>query len=54
MKQSTFDKLFTPVMLGGIGGIGGYILVSTLVAAIVGFVAVTLSSILYRTVATAS
>ena len=54
MKQSTFDKIFTPVMQGSIGGIGGYILVSILVAAVSGFVAVALNSILYLTFATVS
>ena len=48
MNPNSFDKVFTPLMLGGIGGIGGYVLVSTLLGAGIGFVAVVLTSVVYR------
>lgn len=48
MNSNTFDKVFTPLLLGSIGGIGGYILVSTLVGASIGFMAVALLSLAYR------
>ena len=54
MNRITFDKIFTSLMLGGIGGIGGYVLVSTLAGAGVGFLAVAIGSIAYRTFASAS
>ncbi len=48
MNPHTFDKVFTPLMLGGIGSIGGYVLASTLFGAGVGFLTVALVSLVYR------